>query len=515
MGLELIKENVVVEQVVGENRFQALISHDIVVGDLKPDVEKILSVSAYNNIIRHEIIQGKAVIEGMLNCSVLYTGDTDKLIERIDAQIPYTQYVDIKGAEAKMTCEVSDYIESADASISNSRKISLNVLVDLNIKVIERKSIDLIADISGLPDIQVLRKDIKINNTVGQGVSQEIVREELELPQNKLDIDEILKADVNVTVENVAVTSGRVTAEGYVSLNVMYYTGESVHPLEKVAYELPFVQVTEIQGADEGMLADVKFYIDDTSFKVTQDADGKNRIISAEVLLKCVAKARMEDIRDVIADAYSMMRATQLSKSTYRYRELIAKEESQVEIREVINLSEPATNIYDVNTRPVIIDYTVSDGKVISNGVLQVSIIYMTSGGDTVVTGDIQEIPFNMAVEAPDATSDMIADIDILGNKFTYELKTSRQLELKALVNVGVAVYADKDIELVSSIEELDVPQPERASITVYMVQKGDDLWGIAKRYRTSREDILNANGIQEEDVKPGLKLLIPKKFVQ
>lgn len=514
MALELIKENMVVEQIVGENRFQALVSHDIVIGDFKPDVEKVLSVSAYNNIIRHEIVQGKAVIEGILNCSILYTGDTDKLIECVDTQIPYTQYVDIKGAENKMTCEVSDYIEGIDASIVSGRKISLNVLIDLNIRVIEKKSIDVIADISGLPDIQLLKKEIKVNSTVGQGTSQEIVREELELPQNKLDIAELLKTEVNVVLENTVVKSGKVTAEGYVSLTIMYYTGESVHPLEKAIYELPFVQVTDVPGAEEGMSCDVRFYIEDTSFKVVEDENGKNRIISAEVLLKCVAKVRREDTMEVIIDAYSTVRATQLSKSTYRYRELVGEEETQVEVKEVINLSEPATNIYDVNVRPVVVDYNVYDEKVVCSGVLQVSIIYMTSGGNTVVTGDIQEVPFNAIAEIPNASPDIVVDVEATRNKFTYELKSPRQLDLKALLNVRIDAFANRDIELLTAMDELDIPQPERASITVYMVQKDDDLWNIAKRYRTSKEDILKANGLQEEELKPGLKLLIPKKFV-
>ncbi|WP_026487062.1 DUF3794 and LysM peptidoglycan-binding domain-containing protein [Caldanaerobius polysaccharolyticus] len=514
MALELLKENMVVEQVVGENRYQALISHDIVIGDNRPDVDKILSVSARNNIIRQETIQGKAVIEGMLDCSVLYTGDTDKLIECVEAHIPYTQYVDVKGAEAKMICEVSDTVESADAAIVNARKISLNVLVDLNVKVLERKSVDVIEDITGLPDMQILRENIKISNTLGEGTSQDIIREELELPQNKLDISEIIKAGIDVVVEKVVVTSGKVTAEGYVSLDVMYYTGESVHPLEKAVYELPFAQETDVQGAEEGMSSEVRFYVDDTSFRVAEDAEGKNRIINAEILLKCVAKVYREDEREVIVDAYSPMRATRLSKSAYRCRELVGRENSQVEVKDTLTLIQPATSMYDVSIRPVIIDYSVSDGKVVSHGVLQVAAVYMTSTGDTVVTGEIQEIPFNVVTDVPGATKDAVAYVGIIGSKSAYELKTSRQLELKSLLDVEVTVYADREIQLVTGVEELDVVQPERPSITVYMVQKGDELWDIAKKYRTTVDDILEHNNVQREDIKSGLKLIIPKKFL-
>ena len=50
------------------------------------------------------------------------------------------------------------------------------------------------------------------------------------------------------------------------------------------------------------------------------------------------------------------------------------------------------------------------------------------------------------------------------------------------------------------------------AGAVIYMVQKGDSLWKIAKKYRTTVNDILAVNDIENPDlIYPGQKLLIIK----
>ena len=61
------------------------------------------------------------------------------------------------------------------------------------------------------------------------------------------------------------------------------------------------------------------------------------------------------------------------------------------------------------------------------------------------------------------------------------------------------------------TMDEETARQP-MAGAVIYMVQKGDSLWKIAKRYRTTVNDILAVNDIENPDlIYPGQKLLIIK----
>lgn len=45
-----------------------------------------------------------------------------------------------------------------------------------------------------------------------------------------------------------------------------------------------------------------------------------------------------------------------------------------------------------------------------------------------------------------------------------------------------------------------------------HIVQSGEDLWQLAKQYMTTKEGIMEVNGMQNENVKEGDKLLIFKE---
>jgi LysM repeat protein len=59
-----------------------------------------------------------------------------------------------------------------------------------------------------------------------------------------------------------------------------------------------------------------------------------------------------------------------------------------------------------------------------------------------------------------------------------------------------------------------DTPRP---SMLFYLVQPGDTLWKIARRYNTTMDSITIENRVidPEKEIIPGKKLLIPKKLIK
>ena len=64
-------------------------------------------------------------------------------------------------------------------------------------------------------------------------------------------------------------------------------------------------------------------------------------------------------------------------------------------------------------------------------------------------------------------------------------------------------------------MEPLDMEElSERPGIVGHIVQNGEDLWSLAKKYMTTIDGIREINGLNDEKVSPGDKLLIFKENV-
>ena len=65
-------------------------------------------------------------------------------------------------------------------------------------------------------------------------------------------------------------------------------------------------------------------------------------------------------------------------------------------------------------------------------------------------------------------------------------------------------------ITQIGSENPADRPDENRPSILIYIVQPGDTLWKIAKRYSSSVDTLQNLNNIKNPDLlMPGQKLII------
>ena len=79
MGVVLSKELVRVDQVIGEDKTQAVVERTITLPDGKPDIERVISVDATldTESIETDILDsriGKVIVEGNIDVNAIYVG---------------------------------------------------------------------------------------------------------------------------------------------------------------------------------------------------------------------------------------------------------------------------------------------------------------------------------------------------------------------------------------------------------------------------------------------------------
>jgi LysM repeat protein len=520
MALELTKELININQVVAEEFTQTLVEGDIIVPDVKPDILRILQVDGVAIINNKEVQQDKVIISGMVNFKILYVPDgTDKAVKSINANSNFTHQIDVKSARQNMKAQIESDIEHIEFAMINSRKLNVKAVVSMDCKVLNTLNLDMVTDITGEEDVQVLKKNVKAHNIVAEGNEQFIIREDMEVPAGKPSIKDLLKIDTKITGKDVKVINNKVVVKGELNVCTLYIGDMDDNSIQFMEHEVPFTEIFDLDGVKEGMHCDLEFDIQDIYFNIKEDSDGETRVLSIEAALNAATRASEEVAVDIVADSYSPNIDIKLEKKTFNIDEIVDDSKTQTTIKQVIDLPADIPDIaqvYNVVTKPYITETTVDNGKVVVEGVIDAYILYLADSEENPVYSYKQEIPFKHNIDVKGAASDMACDVKVEINHCSYSMNAASEVEVRCIVGVESKVVKTTQVELITKADAApfniknEKPSP---SIIIYFVQKGDTLWKIAKQYRTTIQEIASANDLENPDVlRPGQQLLIPKR---
>jgi len=125
-------------------------------------------------------------------------------------------------------------------------------------------------------------------------------------------------------------------------------------------------------------------------------------------------------------------------------------------------------------------------------------------------------LPFRQVIEAKGAKPAMRVSVDASIDHAAFSMLSGRETEVRFLLTFNTQVIEEEEARIIHNIEFTEL-SPETlagmASMTVYIVQQGDTLWKIAKKYNTAIDELLAVNDIEHPGkIAPEQKLLILKK---
>ena len=154
------------------------------------------------------------------------------------------------------------------------------------------------------------------------------------------------------------------------------------------------------------------------------------------------------------------------------------------------------------------------NNKVIVDGVLKVDSIYACSDENKYLNTVSGDLPFECSIDIQNINDGMEENIYVnLENiQSTVEANT---VAVKAVIYILAKVKEKTVKQYIKDIEQKDEVKEKNASISIYVVQKNDTIWNLAKKYNTTMEDIIKINNIENPDIiYPGEKLIIPGRAV-
>ncbi len=547
MGVYLTKERVRVDQVVGEDKTQAVVEGTIMLPDGKPDIERVISVDATLDTenLETKILDakiGKVIIEGNVDVNAMYVADVpegqpQQPVHFVEGEIDFSFFAKIPGVKKDMDVRVRAKIEHIQHSFdpNRPREIKVRLIIMFFVKVTKRVEIEIVIDATGPKDLQVLKKTLRIEDVVGEARAQNIVKSDVGVPEEKPDIEQIIKVEGEVREVTTKIIKNKVIIEGVLEVGILYVAiapdGRPRQPVHFMEAEIPFTQFVEIHGADEGMARFVRVEVEHIKGRRKDE-----RTVTVEAILKIRAKVFETKIIQVVIDLYSPSKELHVEKKRLKLDQVIGEDENEIVIKDTLTVPDEKPDIeqiYKTSCKARVTESRIIDGKVIVEGVLTLETLYVAD----VPEGEPQqplhfmehEIDFTTFVEIPGAEEDMMLDFDVIVEHCSSSAipNEPRRFDVRAVIGLFAKVTQMVELDVVVHVEEEYEEEVEeekeekkekkekkddKPSMTIYIVQKGDTLWNIAKRYNVTVEAIVAANNIPNPDsIMPGQQLVIPR----
>ncbi len=518
MLVELVKESITSDLIIGHDMTQTIIEGDILVPDSKPDISRVISVDGLIQLTKNEITENKIGVEGTIKFKILYVSDKgEEPLYSIDSSTVFKQSIPVQGVTSKMKPEVNGDIEHIDFKINNERKIAVKAVINLEGKGILEDKKDITRDVAGMEDVEVLKKNIYYTELIGDNSSEALIKDTFELDEEAVGIKEVLKWNAAVIEKETKVTEDKVIVGGMLTVEVFYLTEEEESSLNIIKREIPFTHFVEIPNAYGDMKYKLKLNVDELYTEVKENLQGDRKILEIEAISKVNVKVMDTQVMELVVDAYSPSRSLKLQKEYIELKENIGMNRAHMIIRESLDkpTSHPALHkLFSINAKPILTDYQILDDKTVIEGVLETNVIYASEEGIQPLYSFSNEIPFRHFVDMDGIRSDNEAYVDLFVEDVDYDILNNDQVDIRVNIGATCEAYKIKSVESIKQIEESDEPVAvgARPSLTLYFLQPGDTLWNVAKKYNTTVKQIVESNAIEDiSSVKTGDYIIIEK----
>lgn len=514
----ITKDSFKMLQMTEKETTQILIEEDILVPDIKPDLANIVSIEGKTKIVDKDIANGKLKCTGKMNLKILYVpveNRADYPLVPMDAVVDFRNELDYLISD-KSDVEISVNVEHMDYSIINERKLKVKAVANITTKYYQLSNMDFVSK-SDNEDIQFLKKQIKYTDIIERKKATIDINEELNIKEDMPEIGQILNWDINIYENQKQIINDRAVINATVQYNILYLSDE-IEPTPVLFRDTSeFTQFIDIQNVEGNVDSKVDFILNYSNITLKQDIEENVTLLEANIDIQTDLEITKLKEKEILIDAYHPKKQIELEKDKIDCKMICGKGAAEIPIREIVTLPDmkvDAAKIVNVTAKVIETNSYVENDKDIVEGVLIATILYQSTEENKNIMGIKEEIPFRHAIEIQGLSEDYEMERDMTIRKIDFELMNSKQIEINSDVYMKSVAYCKETHDVLTKVLTLDevVSIEADPSIIVYVINKDDNLWKIAKKYRTTIEEIKIINNIEDEqEIKSGEKLILLK----
>ena len=503
MVVETAKNQIILNQIVGQKKENRTIETDIIVNDVKPDVLNVITTNGVVNVYRKEVMEGKVRIDGAINTYVIYMADNEQSgIRSLNTTLDFTQVIDMENAKENMETQVNVSINNFDTKIINGRKLNIKVNLEISTSIYSNESCDVITGVENINNVQLLNNVQKITSLVGSGSNKTTAKDTIAIDAAD-EVAEIMKVNFQIVDAETKISYNKILSKADAVVEIMYLTEEN--RINRVTTRIPVMGFVDIQNVNENCECEVQNTLSNLTVKPNGRED-HSISVDAEIEMTCSAYETKEV--DIIEDLYSITEDIDFTKREIR----AVTERNNISdiytMKENIRIPELTGRVLDIQIKPKINTTQVRNGKIIYEGNLSLEILFEQNNNVNLRTVDL---PFNFDVNSnkKEDKSKINTVLEIRQNDFVIKDGT---IETTIGIRFNIEEQKNRELNIIEEVSMEDSKDCNTYSMVIYFVKPGDTLWKIAKMFRSTVADIARINDIENTNkINVGQQLYIPR----
>ncbi len=420
----------------------------------------------------------------------------------------------------------------------NSRKLGVQAIITLQVRVETLRDVEAAVDVdmeggnslagAGLSDgdaagavqVETLKRTANAAAIAVRRKDTYRIKEEISLTGGKPNMGQILWREMKLRDVNVKPLDGRLHLDGEMTVFVIYSAEDENMPVQWLEETLPFSGEMEMSDVKEEQIPMVTVRLAHKDIEAKPDYDGEMREMDVDAVLELDIKLYEEQEVELLSDMYSNMREIELNQAEACFDQILTRNVCKSKISEKLKLPQ-AERILQIchNAGAIKLDdVEVGEDCLEIDGVLEVSLLYLTSDDTSPVQSWVEQVPFHCVAEARGIGEDSVYQLDAGLEQLSAVMMGGDMVEIKAVIALDFLVLQPVCQQVITGavVKPMDFQKlQELPGIVGYIVQPEDSLWDIAKKFHTTVGNIISANELADDQIKKGQRLLLVKEIAQ
>ncbi len=506
MELKTVRQPLSVNDIAYTAVAEIPVDEDLVMPDYYSEINKLLKCKVEGRVTSKSINGQVATADGHITANIIYC-DNDGVLQNFEHIFPFSKTFNLSEELGGCMIETSLKTEYCNCRALSERKITLHGSVTLEIKLIKRSRVDIIADVSE-DYVQLERKEVPAINSMGMNDKYFLVEEDLVLSAGQPSVDCIIKYSAFPTVSEVKLLKDKVSVRGNLAVSVLYRNKQNCSIFKSI---VPFAQIIEMNSVTENCVCTAKAklcYLEITPKKT----DGEARIMTLNAKVEITAESYCDQQIPVIVDAFSTDYDITMEKSDCKIQKVLGHISDTYMYKSNLEFKDAdIKSIIDSWIETEVGGCTIDNNLITVKGTLNVCILIANDDGKISYLEKKQDFDYKKVVDFL-CTGELSCSSVFEPVSISYTILSDNNIEYRVEYRVNLSFREEKSISVLTEINSGNKKKKNinDCSLIIYYADTGEKVWDIAKKFNTNVSDMREINGLGSDVIENKMRILIP-----